>query len=258
MRIDASVEMSEREDAVQSTHEVLRVQIGHKFQDGETIYRIISIRGNNAVGYMASSEEWFTGEDKHQPEFYEVEFQTSIYDSAKDALYDAIPNAFQEAESAGFTIDIELTDGVMVSPCARIPAQPVGIEPVVVEPVAEEKPITLNPDLFEVTDGYVGSMGTTYTRVSQDKLNAAVRAAELRNGKSNDEIVQMLLDGKPVTWCNSPNHYYDHGVGYIRRKRVSQPVELVRCSCGHSVPRSQVMSASLGTSCPDCYDDMSG
>ena len=35
------------------------------------------------------------------------------------------------------------------------------------------------------------------------------------------------------------------------------PVALVRCSCGHSVPRSQVMSASMGTSCPRCYDRMS-
>jgi hypothetical protein len=31
----------------------------------------------------------------------------------------------------------------------------------------------------------------------------------------------------------------------------------VRCSCGHSVPKIQVMNASNGTSCPDCYDRMS-
>ena len=36
-----------------------------------------------------------------------------------------------------------------------------------------------------------------------------------------------------------------------------KPVELVECSCGHSVPRALAMSASLGTSCPDCYDEMS-
>jgi len=33
--------------------------------------------------------------------------------------------------------------------------------------------------------------------------------------------------------------------------------EMVPCSCGHTVPRSDVMNASLGTSCPDCYDRMS-
>ena len=32
---------------------------------------------------------------------------------------------------------------------------------------------------------------------------------------------------------------------------------MVKCSCGHTVPASWVMSASRGTSCPDCYDDMS-
>jgi len=42
-----------------------------------------------------------------------------------------------------------------------------------------------------------------------------------------------------------------------REAKLAQ-VEMVKCSCGHTVPRSQVMSASLGTSCPDCYDRMSG
>jgi hypothetical protein len=31
----------------------------------------------------------------------------------------------------------------------------------------------------------------------------------------------------------------------------------VRCSCGHNVPRAQVMNASLGTACPRCYDRLS-
>ena len=34
-------------------------------------------------------------------------------------------------------------------------------------------------------------------------------------------------------------------------------VETVECSCGHTIPRSQVMNASLGSSCPDCYDRLS-
>lgn len=41
------------------------------------------------------------------------------------------------------------------------------------------------------------------------------------------------------------------------RKRAPKPVELVRCDCGHSVPRIQVMNASMGSACPDCYDRMS-
>jgi len=39
--------------------------------------------------------------------------------------------------------------------------------------------------------------------------------------------------------------------------RVLAPVEMVRCSCGHTVPRDEVMNASLGSSCPDCYDRLS-
>ncbi len=34
-------------------------------------------------------------------------------------------------------------------------------------------------------------------------------------------------------------------------------VEMVRCDCGHTVPRNLVMSTSRGSSCPDCYDLMS-
>lgn len=34
-------------------------------------------------------------------------------------------------------------------------------------------------------------------------------------------------------------------------------VKMVKCSCGHTVPASLVMSANLGTSCQDCYDRMS-
>jgi hypothetical protein len=49
----------------------------------------------------------------------------------------------------------------------------------------------------------------------------------------------------------------------VKRERATQPatppklVVLVACDCGHTVPRDQRMNASLGTSCPDCYDRMS-
>lgn len=33
--------------------------------------------------------------------------------------------------------------------------------------------------------------------------------------------------------------------------------KLVKAGCGHMVSKSEQMSASLGTSCPDCYDKMS-
>ena len=33
--------------------------------------------------------------------------------------------------------------------------------------------------------------------------------------------------------------------------------EMVECDCGHECGAAMVMSASMGTSCPDCYDTMS-
>jgi len=38
---------------------------------------------------------------------------------------------------------------------------------------------------------------------------------------------------------------------------VAVQVSMVRCSCGHTVSATMVMSASMGSSCPDCYDRMS-
>ena len=41
-------------------------------------------------------------------------------------------------------------------------------------------------------------------------------------------------------------------------QQVAQPeIKMVKCSCGHNVPQGLVMSASMGTSCPNCYDRMS-
>lgn len=43
----------------------------------------------------------------------------------------------------------------------------------------------------------------------------------------------------------------------VAAPRTTKHSAMVRCSCGHSVPQAQVMSASLGTACPDCYDRLS-
>lgn len=46
----------------------------------------------------------------------------------------------------------------------------------------------------------------------------------------------------------------------IRAKPAPRPEpkpDLVRCDCGHECERLLVMSASLGSACPDCYDRMS-
>ena len=108
-----------------------------------------------------------------------------------------------------------------------------------------------------ITDGYVDSYGKTYETPTADDLEKAIIGAMEMTGKSRDEIVVKLEAGKAIKWCKSPNFYYDHSYGVIGRKRQSEPVEMMSCDCGHSVPRDQVMNTSEGTSCPDCYDNLS-
>lgn len=61
------------------------------------------------------------------------------------------------------------------------------------------------------------------------------------------------------------------GIGEAGRVPASTPLDeieaeilqpaarekMIRCSCGHTIPASLVMGASLGSCCPDCYDRMS-
>lgn len=116
----------------------------------------------------------------------------------------------------------------------------------------------MNTSDFEITSGYVGSFGKSYSTATEQTLAEAIAAAAEFNNTTVDEIRNRLENGVAVEWCKSPNYYYDHSHGIIRRKRIAKPVKMVMCDCGHEVPAGQVMSASLGSSCPDCYDDMSG
>lgn len=52
-------------------------------------------------------------------------------------------------------------------------------------------------------------------------------------------------------------------INEVKQARAAQPkrpapvVEMVTCDCGCEIDKRLVMRASLGTSCPDCYDRMS-
>ena len=68
-----------------------------------------------------------------------------------------------------------------------------------------------------------------------------------------EEVVTALLAGKVLR--NAGEDWYC----VCRMEpapRTASVVELVTCSCGHTIPRGSVMNASLGTSCPDCYDSL--
>jgi hypothetical protein len=108
-----------------------------------------------------------------------------------------------------------------------------------------------------ISNGYVGSMGIDWKTPTPDDLENAIVGAMEIEGKTRDEIIAILESGKSVRWCKSGNYYYDHSYGKIGTKRAPKPVDLVKCDCGHEIERALVMNASLGTSCPDCYDNMS-
>ena len=69
------------------------------------------------------------------------------------------------------------------------------------------------------------------------------------------EVEALLSTGQDLS-------YGDDWYEVLRAKRLPQqracpPIALVVCDCGHSAPPVSVMHASLGTSCPDCYDRLS-
>lgn len=70
---------------------------------------------------------------------------------------------------------------------------------------------------------------------------------------TKEQVIECMESGKTV---RIGSDWYDN----IRIPQPPKPFiqpEMVKCSCGHTVPRVSVMSASMGTSCPECYDRMS-
>jgi len=51
--------------------------------------------------------------------------------------------------------------------------------------------------------------------------------------------------------------------GFSKNETIVAPetsttiVEKIKCDCGHSVNKNLVMSATMGTTCSNCYDEMS-
>ena len=106
-------------------------------------------------------------------------------------------------------------------------------------------------------DGYIGSLGYSWRTPTAADLDTAIIGAMQIENKNRDEIVALIEAGSPVRWCKSPNYERDHSYGTIGRIPSAPAARMVRCDCGHTIPQSQRMFASHGTSCPDCYDRMS-
>lgn len=73
--------------------------------------------------------------------------------------------------------------------------------------------------------------------------------------KTRDEYMSMLANGKKLYL--GYDWYAQIRDANAIKPIVSKPAEMVKCSCGHTVPKTSVMGASRGTACPECYDRMS-
>ena len=78
---------------------------------------------------------------------------------------------------------------------------------------------------------------------------------ENRELRTYQDMLNLLSSGVSIRY---DNEWY----AYIRdadamKPATPKPVTMVRCDCGHTIPQAQAMNASMGTSCPNCYDRMS-
>jgi len=72
---------------------------------------------------------------------------------------------------------------------------------------------------------------------------------------TRQEVLDHLASGQSIRYADK--WYMNVRDADAIKPRQHKSAEMVKCSCGHTVAKALVMSASLGTSCPSCYDRMS-
>ena len=93
----------------------------------------------------------------------------------------------------------------------------------------------------------------------EDTSDFIARAAKHTN-LTVDRVVQILDNADKISYGTDWNENLVDAEAFERYqagKKTQQPIEMVKCSYGHTVPKHLVMSASLGTACDRCYDQMS-
>lgn len=106
-----------------------------------------------------------------------------------------------------------------------------------------------------------GCMGTGWIDINPEQQEKYISRAMSFSKLNCEQVMELLEAGKKVHYdvewdaeIRSATHYE----AMMERLRAAQPnVEMVKCDCGHTVPKRQVMMA-VGTSCLDCYDRMDG
>lgn len=76
---------------------------------------------------------------------------------------------------------------------------------------------------------------------------------ENRPQMTADDVLSAITAGKELPY-GTDWYAFIRDADAVQPKKVVE-VKLIKCDCGHST--AHPMRASLGTSCPDCYDRMS-
>ena len=101
---------------------------------------------------------------------------------------------------------------------------------------------------------YQLSNGTWMDCDDDDEAEYYLSLCDKNNNMSRDEVLEMLESGQTIR-RNSEDWYGQCRYEPAPVKRVEP--EMVECDCGCRVPSGCVMTTSMGTACPNCYDEMS-
>lgn len=85
------------------------------------------------------------------------------------------------------------------------------------------------------------------------------RCSENQNISIN-ELKTKLSNCEKMSYGSDWNENIVDADAFEKRESEKKPnpeLEMTKCSCGHTIPKHLVMSASMGTSCEHCYDRMS-
>lgn len=111
---------------------------------------------------------------------------------------------------------------------------------------------------YETTDGYVSMIGEKWEKCNDSDLDSILSQAADYNKMDKEKLVSILTNkpGIAAKYAEGINYSVDHGMKKIRliTPVIPEP-EMVKCDCGCTILKSSVMNASIGTSCPDCYDN---
>ena len=120
-------------------------------------------------------------------------------------------------------------------------------------------------------------MKTKLTRTEYEAICAEKGIITLPAGKIKDEIDSTVWERWDENAAYHPDRveankihaarqqaYFEEKQAHAEAVPTDAPpktdiaeIELKKCSCGHTIPKTLVMSASMGSSCPECYDRMS-